>query len=53
MLRGFKGRGVKDSIDAKGVDIKDGVDKGIGIIDEEFVIGIGIKVVGIGVNPTF
>ena len=48
LLREFKGSGVKGSIDANGVDIK-----GLGIIDEEFVIGKGIKVVGIGVNPTF
>ena len=53
MFRVSKGRGVKGNIDAKGVDIKDGGDKGIDITDEEFVIGTGIKVVGIGVNPNF
>ena len=65
MLRDFKGRGVEGSIDAKGVAIKDGGDKGLGIIDEEFIvleclgfggkeiIVVGIKVVGIGVNPAF
>ena len=53
MLRDFKGKGVKGSIDAKGVDIKDGGEKDLCITDEELVIGIGIKVVDIGVNPTF
>ena len=53
MLGDFKGRGVKGSIDAKGVAIKDGGDKDLCIIDEEFIIGVGIKVFGIGVNPTF
>ena len=53
MLRDFKGRGVEGSIDAKDVNIKDGGDKDLCITDEEFVIGIGIKVADIGVNPTF
>ena len=38
MLRDFKGRGVKGSIDANGVDIKDGGEKGSCITAEEFVI---------------
>ena len=38
ILRDFKGRGVKGSIDVKGVDIKDGGEKGSGITAEEFVI---------------
>ena len=38
MLRDFKGRGVEGSIDANGVDIKDGGEKGSGITAEESVI---------------